>query len=163
MSSSSTTFVLHYTLESAPFRTVPFNQNEGTRDTKKGKIQRYKCQDCKKRFTANFGFEKRQFDDHTITGALQMYYTGMSVRDIADHYSMMGIDVSFKTIYNWGMCSRGLRKLFDSGTNLVCFNNIPCFSRHDVNTYQLGFRLFPYDCTIPEWDRSKNRGLGSCR
>ena len=34
------------------------------------------------------------------------------------------------------MCSRGLRKLFDSGTNLVCFNNIPCFSRHDVNTYE---------------------------
>ena len=34
------------------------------------------------------------------------------------------------------MCSRGLRKLFDSGTNLVCFNNIPCFSRHDVNTYK---------------------------
>ncbi len=30
-----------------------------------------------------------------------MYYTGMSVRDMADHYEMMGTDVSFRTIYNW--------------------------------------------------------------
>ncbi len=30
-----------------------------------------------------------------------MYYTGMSVRDIADHYEMMGIDVCHKTVYNW--------------------------------------------------------------
>ena len=33
-------------------------------------------------------------------------------------------------------CSRGLRKLLNSDTNLVCFGNIPCFSRHDVNTYE---------------------------
>ena len=30
-----------------------------------------------------------------------MYYSGMSVRKIADHYEMLGIDVSFKSIYNW--------------------------------------------------------------
>ena len=30
-----------------------------------------------------------------------MYYSGMSVRDISNHYEMMGIDVSFKTVYNW--------------------------------------------------------------
>ena len=34
-------------------------------------------------------------------------------------------------------CSRGLRKLLNSDTNLVCFGNIPCFSRHDVNTYEI--------------------------
>ncbi len=76
-------------------------RKEGTRNTKKGRVQMYRCKDCQKKFTANFGFEKRQFDELIITGALQMYYTGMSVRDIADHYEMMGIDVSFKTIYNW--------------------------------------------------------------
>ena len=73
----------------------------GTRKNKKGVSQLFKCMDCQKRFTTNFGFEKRQFDERTITGAMQMYFTGMSVRDIADHYEMMGIDVSFKTIYNW--------------------------------------------------------------
>ncbi len=30
-----------------------------------------------------------------------MYYSGMSVRDISNHYEMMGTEVSFKTIYNW--------------------------------------------------------------
>ena len=73
----------------------------GTRKNKKGVSQLFKCMDCSKRFTTNFGFEKRQFDEATITGAMQMYFTGMSVRDIADHYEMLGVDVSFKTIYNW--------------------------------------------------------------
>ena len=74
---------------------------KGMRKTKSGNIQIFKCKDCKKRFTANFGFEKKQSNENTITGALQMYYSGMSVRKIADHYEMLGIDVSFKTIYNW--------------------------------------------------------------
>ena len=33
------------------------------------------------------------------------------------------------------MCSRGLRKFSNSGMNLTCFESIPYFSRHDVNTY----------------------------
>ena len=73
----------------------------GLKKNKKSSLQRYKCQDCNKRFTTNFGFEKRQYDNNTICGALQMYYAGMSVRDIANHYEMLGIDVSHKTVYNW--------------------------------------------------------------
>ncbi len=73
----------------------------GIRKTKKGQNQLFKCTDCKRTFTANFGFEKKQFDENVITGALQMYYSGMSVRDISNHYEMMGTEVSFKTIYNW--------------------------------------------------------------
>ncbi len=74
---------------------------KGMRKTKKGNVQIFKCKDCKKKFTANFGFEKKQFDYNTITGALQMYYSGMSVRDISNHYEMLGTEVSFKTVYNW--------------------------------------------------------------
>ena len=73
---------------------------KGTGKTKKGNVQIFKCEDCKKRFTANFGFEKKQFDENTITRALQMYYSGMSVRDISNHYEMMGIEVNHMTIYN---------------------------------------------------------------
>ena len=73
----------------------------GMRKTKKGNSQIFKCTDCKKRFTANFGFEKRQYDISTITGALQMYYSKMSVRRIADHYAMLGIELSHMTIYRW--------------------------------------------------------------
>ena len=28
----------------------------------------FKCTDCKKRFTTNFGFKKRRFDENTICG-----------------------------------------------------------------------------------------------
>jgi len=76
-------------------------KKDGMRQNKNGSIQRFRCLDYKKRFTANFGFEKKQSNENTITGALQMYYSGMSVRKIADPYEMLGIDVSFKTIYNW--------------------------------------------------------------
>ncbi len=74
---------------------------KGLKKNKSSTMQMFKCKDCKKRFTANFGFENRRFDESTITGALQMYYTGMSVRDISNHYEMLGISVSHKTVYNW--------------------------------------------------------------
>jgi len=74
---------------------------KGLRRNKTSTMQVFRCKDCKRRFTANFGFERKQHDDRTITGALQMYYAGMSVRDISDYYEMMGVDVSFKTVYNW--------------------------------------------------------------
>lgn len=73
----------------------------GFRKTKSGQVQVFGCKDCKKRFTANFGFEKKQFEDTIIAQALQIYYSKMSVRRIADHFEMIGVDVSYKTIYNW--------------------------------------------------------------
>ena len=76
-------------------------KKDGMRKTKKGKIQRFKCLDCKKRFTTNFGFEKKQNNDGTITGALEMYFSGMSVRDISRQYRRMGIKISHMTIYRW--------------------------------------------------------------
>ena len=42
-----------------------------------------------------------RYDDTTITSALQMYFSGMSVRKIADHYDMLGIKVSYQTVHNW--------------------------------------------------------------
>ena len=51
----------------------------GIKKNKNGSMQRYACLDCKRRFTANFGFEKKQFDDKTITGAMSMYFSGMRV------------------------------------------------------------------------------------
>ena len=42
----------------------------GFRNTKNGKTQVYGCKDCKKRFTANFGFESMRYDTNTITGTM---------------------------------------------------------------------------------------------
>ena len=69
------------------------------RNTKKGKVQRFRCLDCKKRFTTNFGFEKKQSDESIITGSLEMYFSGMSARDISRQYKRMGIKISHMTIY----------------------------------------------------------------
>ena len=63
--------------------------------------QQYKCRDCGKRFTTNFGFEKMRSKDTVITRALQMYYTGMSVRDIAGCLEQEEIKVSYRAVYNW--------------------------------------------------------------
>ena len=67
---------------------------------KQGKLQRYECVDCKKYFVPNFGFENTRVEPSTITGAMQMYFTGMPVRDIANHYEMMGIKISYRAVYN---------------------------------------------------------------
>ena len=76
-------------------------KKDGFRKNKDGKIQKFYCLDCKKGFTANFRFEKMRYDDVVITRALQMYYSGMSVRDIADCLEQEEIDVSHMTIYRW--------------------------------------------------------------
>ena len=73
----------------------------GIRETKSGKTQRFKCTDCKKRFTANFGFEGMRYDSRTITQAIQMYYQGMSVRNIECNFEMVAIDVDHSSIYDW--------------------------------------------------------------
>jgi transposase-like protein len=74
---------------------------KGIRKNKNGNIQIFRCLDCKKRFSENIGFEKMRYDENIITGALQMYYSGMSTRDIATHYDMLGIDISDVTVYKW--------------------------------------------------------------
>jgi putative transposase len=74
---------------------------KGTRKNKDGTIQIFKCLDCKKRFSANFGFEKMRYESVVITRALQMYYSGMSVRDIADCFEQEEIDVNYSNIYRW--------------------------------------------------------------
>jgi len=76
-------------------------RKDGMRITKNGKIQRFKCMDCKKRFTANFGFEKMRYESVIITRALQMYYSGMSVRDIADCFEQEEIEVNYSNVYRW--------------------------------------------------------------
>lgn len=43
---------------------------KGTRKNKNGIVQIFKCLDCKKKFSSNFGFERKQFDYVTITGGI---------------------------------------------------------------------------------------------
>ena len=73
----------------------------GFRKNKTKTMQTFKCQDCKKRFTTKYGFEKMRYDDVVITRAIQMYNSKMSVRRIADCLEQEDIQVSKISIYKW--------------------------------------------------------------
>ena len=76
-------------------------KKDGYRINKRGKFQSFKCLECERKFIKNFGFKKTHVEPSTITGAMQMYFIGMSVRDIANHYEMMGININASSVYRW--------------------------------------------------------------
>ncbi|CAD6513350.1 transposase [metagenome] len=73
----------------------------GIRKNKSGDIQRFLCVDCTKTFSVNLGFEKMRSTPQTITSALQLYFTGESLRGIQKFLRLQGKQVSHKTIYKW--------------------------------------------------------------
>ena len=74
----------------------------GTRKTKKGKTKTYKCKDCGFRFTDNDGFKKRRSDPEKIALALDLYFRGLSVRKVAEHFQQVyNLHVSHMTVYRW--------------------------------------------------------------
>ncbi|MDE1842747.1 MAG: IS1/IS6 family transposase [Thaumarchaeota archaeon] len=73
----------------------------GLRHNKYGDLQRFSCKECKKRFTINLGFEGMKFSPQTITSALQLYFTGESLRNVAKFLRLQGVEVSHKTVYQW--------------------------------------------------------------
>ncbi|GIU71207.1 MAG: hypothetical protein KatS3mg003_0686 [Candidatus Nitrosocaldaceae archaeon] len=74
---------------------------DGIRHNKHGKIQKYRCKECKRYFTINIGFEKMKHDPKGITTAMQLYFSGESLRNVAKSLRLLGMDVSHQTIYNW--------------------------------------------------------------
>ncbi|MGQ0792030.1 MAG: IS6 family transposase, partial [Nitrosopumilaceae archaeon] len=73
----------------------------GIRYNKSGNIQRYSCLDCSKWFSFNIGFEKMKSNPQAITSALQLYFTGESLRNVQKFLRLQGVEVSHQTIYNW--------------------------------------------------------------
>lgn len=73
----------------------------GMNKTNQGDKQTYKCGECDRRFTANIGFEKMRSKDHIITRALNEYFSGSSVRDVANGLEQDGIKVSHMAVYHW--------------------------------------------------------------
>ena len=73
----------------------------GIRKNKSGDIQRFQCSDCSKTFSINMGFEKMRSSPQIITSALQLYFTGESLRSIQKFLRLQGKEVSHKTIHVW--------------------------------------------------------------
>ena len=71
------------------------------RHNKYGDLQRYLCKSCNKRFSINLGFEKMKASPKTITSAMQLYFTGESLRNVQKFLNLQGINVNHVTIYRW--------------------------------------------------------------
>jgi transposase-like protein len=73
----------------------------GVRKNKSGNIQRFLCSDCGKTFSVNIGFERMKHNPKAITSAMQLYFSGESLRNTMDSLKLIGVEVSYRTILNW--------------------------------------------------------------
>lgn len=71
------------------------------RHNKSGDIQRFLCGDCGKTFSVNIGFEKMKHNPQAITSAMQLYFSGESLRNTMKSLKLLGVEVSHQTVYNW--------------------------------------------------------------
>ena len=76
-------------------------KKDGIRKNKTHSIQRLKCIDCNKRFSINLGFEKMHASPQVITSAMQLYFTGESLRGVRQFLRLQGVDMSHVAIYKW--------------------------------------------------------------
>lgn len=69
---------------------------------KSGRVQRYYCKRCRRRFNYRSGLEGMRGEAIAIVLSLDLYCRGLSLRAIAQHLqSVYAISVSHTTIYNW--------------------------------------------------------------
>jgi transposase-like protein len=74
---------------------------DGLRHNKSGNIQKFNCLDCLRYFTVNLGFEGMKHSPQAITQAMQLYFTGESLRNVQKFLKLQGVNVSHKTVWKW--------------------------------------------------------------
>jgi len=84
-----------------PFCTSKKVVKHGLRHNKYGQVQRFTCKKCGKRFTLNYGFEKMKSSPQSITSAMQLYFTGESLRNVQKFLRLQEVNVSHVSIYKW--------------------------------------------------------------
>src|ERR1700733_7139864 len=60
-----------------------------------------RSRECGYRFSFNVGFEKMHATPQMITSAMQLYFTGESLRNTQKFLKMQGLEVSHVAILNW--------------------------------------------------------------
>jgi len=91
-------------------------KKNGVRHNRSGSIQRFFCHNCGKTFSINIGFEKMKHNPQAITTAMQLYFSGESLRNTQRSLRLLGVEVSHQTVYNWiskyvGLMGRYIGKL----------------------------------------------------
>jgi putative transposase len=74
---------------------------DAIRHNKHGDLQRYLCKDCGKRFSINIGFEGMRTTPQMITSAMQLYFTGESLRNVQKFLRLQGVNISHVAVYKW--------------------------------------------------------------
>ena len=76
-------------------------KKSGVRKTVSGGIQRFACLDCRRTFSINIGFEKMRASPQAITSALQLYFTGESLRNVQKFLRLQGVSISHVSVSAW--------------------------------------------------------------
>jgi transposase-like protein len=85
---------------------------DGLRHNKSGDIQIFNCKACGRYFTVNLGFERMKHNPQGITTAMQLYFSGESLRNTARSLRLMGVQVSYQTVWNWIQKYTGLMEKY---------------------------------------------------
>lgn len=75
----------------------------GTRKTRnRGKIQKFKCLDCKKHFTNDEGFYRMRNSEAKITAGIDLYFSNLSSRKVRNHFRRhWEHNASHVTVLDW--------------------------------------------------------------
>lgn len=74
----------------------------GKRHNKSGTVPTYLCQACGRRFAGREGYKNRRTDPDKIALALDLYFRGLSIRKVQDHFKQVqDLKISHSTIYRW--------------------------------------------------------------
>jgi len=73
----------------------------GIRHNDYGDIQQFLCKDCRHAFVVNLGFERMRASPQTITQAMQLYFTGESLRNVQNFLRLQGVNVSHVAVLKW--------------------------------------------------------------
>lgn len=79
----------------------PNIRKDGVRKNKSGTLQVFNCKECHKDFTVNIGFERMKHNPQAITTAMQLYFSGESLRNTMESLELLGVKVSHQTVFNW--------------------------------------------------------------
>jgi len=73
----------------------------GVRHNRRHDIQMYRCNDCRRKFSHNLGFERMAATPDQITMAMNLYFNGESSRKVAQSMALTGARVSHVTVQKW--------------------------------------------------------------
>lgn len=77
-------------------------KKNGSRKTQSGIKQRFYCEDCKKTFIEDKNFAKFKANPKIITLTLDLYYKGLSLRDITDTLNQFfAVKLHHETVRRW--------------------------------------------------------------